>query len=254
MNKNRQFLHKLKDFKLTEPESKKEYNEILFSPVSRVYSIITILLSFGRDKSWKRRLIRMLPLVSAPRVIDLACGPGDICFLIARKYKMARVIGVDLNQGMLEKAEENLKKSYPRFRNRITFKKGDMNHLEYVDSSFDVLTGSYALRNAPDLGSTLDEIRRVLKPGGTAAFLDFSKSHLVLLQKIQLSLLSFWGRLWGLVFHGNAEVYGYIAESLKEFPDARAFSRLVETKGFKIKGKQSFFFGLLCITVAEKIS
>jgi demethylmenaquinone methyltransferase/2-methoxy-6-polyprenyl-1,4-benzoquinol methylase len=115
----------------------------------------------------------------------------------------------------------------------------------------DVVTGSYALRNAPDLRVALREIRRILKPGGTAAFLDFSKSPNFLSQCFTYRLLKFWGGFWGLLLHGTPEVYAYIAESLDQFPDRAALRDLLTQEGFTNIQSQKFYFGIVELIVFE---
>ncbi|WP_319416297.1 class I SAM-dependent methyltransferase [Marispirochaeta aestuarii] len=252
MNEKRRFRQRLKDFDLTLPESKKEYNRMLFTPVAQVYSGITRVLSFGRDAAWKRKLISLLPEIPEPRILDLACGPGDLSFLLALRYPSARIEGIDLNTDMLDRAASNLARMPENIQERIHFLPGDMNELPFNDGEFDIVSGGYALRNSPDLGRSLAEIHRMLKPGGYAAFLDFSRSSRKHTGRLQLGLLSFWGRLWGRVYHGNPEVYGYIAESLKSFPDQAEFLRLLEGFGFSPVHYLPRMFGMLRITVIRK--
>lgn len=252
MKNDRRFRYRLKDFDLEDPESKRRYNAALFSPVSSVYSKITRVLSFGRDGEWKKKLLESVPLKEGAEVLDIACGPGDLSFLAAQRMPGAEITGIDLNTDMLRLARGNLDDRYPGLRERIRFVSGDMNNLDFGDESFDLVTGGYALRNSPSLEKSLHEIFRVLRPGGYAAFLDFSKSHRPFARKIQLGLLSFWGRLWGLVFHRNPEVYGYIAESLKNFPHAAAFRELLQSSGFDIIEDKPVLLGLLHITAVKK--
>ena len=272
MNEKRRFRQRLKDFDLTLPESKKEYNRMLFTPVAQVYSGITRVLSFGRDAAWKRKLISLLPEIPEPRILDLACGPGDLSFLLALRYPSARIEGIDLNTDMLDRAASNLARMPENIQEIIGLKiipqgdnRGarsryetytglilDMNELPFNDGEFDIVSGGYALRNSPDLGRSLAEIHRMLKPGGYAAFLDFSRSSRKHTGRLQLGLLSFWGRLWGRVYHGNPEVYGYIAESLKSFPDQAEFLRLLEGFGFSPVHYLPRMFGMLRITVIRK--
>ncbi|WP_319478613.1 class I SAM-dependent methyltransferase [Marispirochaeta aestuarii] len=252
MNEKRRFRQRLKDFDLTLPESKREYNRMLFTPVAQVYSGITRVLSFGRDAVWKGKLISLLPEIPEPRILDLACGPGDLSFLLALRYPSARIDGIDLNTDMLARAASNLVRMSGNIQERINFLPGDMNELPFSDGEFDIISGGYALRNSPDLGRSLAEIHRMLKPGGYAAFLDFSRSSRKRTGRLQLGLLSFWGRLWGQVCHGNPEVYGYIAESLKSFPDQAEFLRLLEDFGFSPVHYLPRMFGMLRITVIRK--
>jgi demethylmenaquinone methyltransferase/2-methoxy-6-polyprenyl-1,4-benzoquinol methylase len=252
MQDKRRFRYRFKDFDLTDPASKREYNEKLFSPVAEVYPKITRILSFGRDSAWKRALVAALPDLRNARILDIACGPGDLSFLLASRYPDAAITGVDLNSDMLSKAEAKRDALPSAISKRVAFSAGDMNALGFADESFDIVTGGYALRNSPDLNRSLDEIQRLLKPEGTAAFLDFSKSRTPILQAVQVGLLSFWGRLWGRVYHGNPEVYGYIAESLKSFPDQAAFRARLESAGFTVRLYKACMFGMLRITLIEK--
>ena len=251
---NRRFYEKLADYDLGLPESKKQYNQKLFSPVSQVYANITGKLSFGRDKHWKKKLVSLLPEFDYTSILDIACGPGDLTFLLADKYENADITGIDLNPDMLEEARHNLEGTTCTVRERIHFAQGDMGRLGYSRPSFDLVTGGYALRNAPDLEQTLKEIHRVLLPAGVAAFLDFSRSSGKIRSALQTALLSFWGKLWGRIYHRNPEVYGYIAESLKHFPDNKSFCALLEQSGFAIIEHIPRFAGLMHLTVVRKTS
>ncbi|MFW6215617.1 MAG: class I SAM-dependent methyltransferase, partial [Alkalispirochaetaceae bacterium] len=116
----------------------------------------------------------------------------------------------------------------------------------------DLVTGGYALRNAPDLDRLLAELARVLRPGGSLAILDFSRSSHRFPRELQLGILSFWGRLWGRLLHGNPEVYGYISESLRRFPSTPELEKRLREHGFNSLRSRSFFFGLVTITRARR--
>src|SRR5580692_11947240 len=172
------FLLKIGDH-LEDAEKKKYYNEKLFSEVAPRYDFITRVLSFGRDATWKRALISSLPPYESPACGDLACGTGDISFLLANKYARGRIAGLDITEPMLDIARD--RNTHPN----ISFAKQDMGSLAIVSESVDIVTGGYALRNAPNLGTTIDEISRVLRPRGVAAFLDFSKPRGKIPQKME---------------------------------------------------------------------
>lgn len=155
---------------LKNADTKKYYNEKVFSEIAPRYDFITRALSFWRDASWKRDLIEGLPFKHDPVCVDIACGTGDIAFLLADKYSNGQVLGVDVTESMLSIARKH--NSYPN----VTFVRQDMCQLQLPSNSVDIISGGYALRNAPDLNIVIKEIHRVLKPGGFAAFLDFSKT------------------------------------------------------------------------------
>jgi len=225
------------------PEKKKYFNEQLFTEVAPKYDFITKVLSLGRDAAWKKRLVDVLPTCAAPFCVDLACGTGDVSFLLAEKYASGTVVGLDLTESMLKIAAQ---RNPPA---NLTFSRQDMCTTDRKSNTADIVTGSYALRNAPDLHSALDEIHRILKPGGTAAFLDFSKPPAGFPQWLEYWLLKSWGSLWGLLLHGNHEVYAYIAESLQAYPDRVCLHKCIRDRGFRIIDCQRFYFGIMELLV-----
>ena len=214
--------------------------------VAPVYQFVTKALSFGRDSAWKRKLIQCLPAMKNPHCLDLACGTGDITCALAEKYSGGSIIGLDINEKML-----TLAKTKSTFSN-VRFILGDMSQTGFEDDRFDLITGGYALRNAPSIPETLKEVFRILKPGGYCALLDFSKSRRPWLQTVSLSILTIWGGLWGLILHGNPDIYAYIAKSLKYFPDRVALKGLLAETGFKNISSRLLFFGFLEIITFEK--
>lgn len=237
---------KLRQVDLSNPEEKKLYNEGLFSVVAPKYDFITKALSFGRDKAWKKLLIKHLPYVDHARCLDIACGTGELSFGLANKYKNGTVTGIDLNEDMILLCRNR------QSCHNIVFKVSDMNNMKWEDSTFDIVTGGYAIRNSPDLQTIIRELYRFMKKGGHAAFLDFSKSPGRSFQKIQLFLLKLWGSFWGLLLHGNADIYAYIAESLKHFPDRNELESLFRNAGFKNVRTKILFFGFTSILFFEK--
>jgi ubiquinone/menaquinone biosynthesis methyltransferase len=240
------FVLKIGD-RLEDPEKKKYYNERVFSEIAPRYDFITRVLSFGRDATWKRTLVSLLPSHESPVCVDLACGTGDIAFLLAGKYPRGRIAGLDITEPMLDIA---------RHRNthlNVSFVNRDMGSLEIVSESVDIVTGSYALRNAPDLGTAIDEISRVLKPRGVAAFLDFSKPSVNIPQKMEYWGLKIWTGLWGVLLHRNHEVYSYIAESLQRFPDRPHLRNIFREKGLTVIDSRLFLFGITELLVVQKL-
>ena len=219
-------------------EGKKHFNEEHFAESAVHYDFVTQVLSFGQDYVWKHYLVEGLDLVESPFCLDIACGTGDITFLLAERFPGGEILGADLTQEMLDLAENR------NITSHVSFSKQDMNHLELADNSVDILTGGYAIRNAPDLGETLDEFRRVLKPGGQMAFLDFSRPVAKPLQFIQYWAMKIWGGLWGLLLHGNPEVHGYISASLLAYPDMKKLEAIFLDHGFKIERSRGFLSGM----------
>lgn len=224
---------------LDAPGSKRDYNERLFTEIAPRYDRITRLLSFGRDAFWKRDLVAGLPHESVERGVDVACGTGDLTALLRDRYPEARIMGVDLTESMLRLARQR------HIGRELEFVRGDMARLPMADGSVDVLTGGYALRNAPDLAAFLGEVRRVLRPGGTAAFLDFSKSDSAWRAELDHTLLKIWGGFWGWGFHRDPHVYGYIADSLRRYPSRQALCGVFRAAGLDVREQSPRFFGMV---------
>jgi ubiquinone/menaquinone biosynthesis methyltransferase len=231
---------------LDSADAKRFYNEQLFAEVAPRYDLITRVLSFWRDASWKRDLIAALPSDEKPFCLDLACGTGDLAFLMARRYPEGRIVGLDITEPMLALART--RGTFPN----VQFVNQDMSSLHFESTSADIVSGGYALRNAPDLEATIDEIHRVLKPGGIGTFLDFSKPVGQFSQHLEYWLLKAWSGLWGILLHRNHEVYGYIAESLRRFPNRDVLKRMFQDRGFTIISSHLYFFGVTELLMVRK--
>ncbi len=232
--------------RLATPHEKRDLNRDIFTVVAPRYQWITRLLSCFRDQGWKRRMVHILPARKAPLCLDVACGTGDITLYLAEKYPDGRIIGIDITESMLAVARQRQPPPH------IEYRCCDMEDTGLAPCSVDIITGGYALRNAGDLHAALAELFRVLKPGGHAAFLDFSKTQAPLLQNLEYIVLSFWGGFWGLLFHGNPSVYTYIAQSLRAFPDRQQLNALIRGHGFVTQRSEPYFFGIIQILTVVK--
>lgn len=231
---------------LAEPDRTRNLNRQLFTLIAARYDQATRILSLGRDSCWKRKLVQSLPNLKTPVCVDLACGTGDLTRLLAGRYPGGSVTGLDLTEAMLEQARQWNQPT------NVRYAVGDMARTGLPADSVDIITGSYALRNAGDLKEALHEIHRILKPGGVAAFLDFSKPDNPSGQRISHALLTLWGSLWGWLLHRDPRVYAYIADSLVRYPDRRQLASLLQDTGFTVQSTRYAFAGLIECLVAEK--
>jgi demethylmenaquinone methyltransferase/2-methoxy-6-polyprenyl-1,4-benzoquinol methylase len=222
------------------PEGKRRYVRTLFATIADRYDLITVFLSYGRDRSWKRRLVRMARARQGVRVLDLATGTGDIAYLLYDAG--AQVVGLDVTQRMIELARQ--KRPHGR---RPAFFVGDMAALPFPPHAFDVVTTGYGLRNVPDLALALDEIARVLKPGGQLLSLDFDRPSNALVRGAYLAYLSMVGGLLGWVLHRDPDTYRYIPASLRNYPGGAGVVRLMRAHGFSQAVRHPVLGGLMAI-------
>jgi ubiquinone/menaquinone biosynthesis methyltransferase len=228
----------------TAPDAKRRYVRRLFGTIADRYDLITVLLSFGRDRRWKQRLIREVAISPAQRVLDLACGTGDLAF--AAGSLGATVTGLDLTPRMIELARQ--KQSRPT----ISFLVGDMSALPVATASCDVVTTGYGLRNVPDLGMALAEIFRVLTPGGTFGSLDFDRPESWWLRTVFLAHLTLVGSTLGWILHRNPDTYRYIPESIRHYPGRHRVAGLMRAAGFIDVVTIPVFGGLMAIHIGRK--
>jgi demethylmenaquinone methyltransferase/2-methoxy-6-polyprenyl-1,4-benzoquinol methylase len=213
------------DDRIATPEGKRRYVRSLFATIADRYDLITRLLSYGGDRRWKRRLIALARPASGMRALDLATGTGDIAFALSAGR--ASVVGLDLTERMIVLARQKATaRESPRFL------VGDMTALPFAGGSFDLVTTGYGLRNVPDLTSALDEMLRVLKPGGQALSLDFNRPSHPVVRAVYLAYLSAVGGVLGWLLHRDPDTYRYIPASIRGYPGAEAVARLMEARGF----------------------
>ncbi|HEY3092576.1 MAG TPA: ubiquinone/menaquinone biosynthesis methyltransferase [Vicinamibacterales bacterium] len=223
------------------PAGKQRYVRRIFATIADRYDLITVVLSYGRDRKWKDRLIALASITPDDRVLDLACGTGDILFRAAKTARLA--VGLDVTFRMLQLAAAKAKARL------VT---GDMQALPFPAAHFTVVTTGYGLRNVPDIEQAIDEIARVLAPGGRLLSLDFNRPAQPLLRAVYLVYLTIVGSSLGFVLHRDPDTYRYIPESIRNYPGAEGVARLLEKRGFEQVQVLPLLGGLMAIHVARR--
>jgi demethylmenaquinone methyltransferase/2-methoxy-6-polyprenyl-1,4-benzoquinol methylase len=226
------------------PASKSRYVRQLFSTIADRYDLITVLLSYGNDRRWKRRLVSMARLAPGARALDLACGTGDIAYAIHEAG--ARTVGLDITPRMVELAHGKGSGTMPAFL------VGDMMSLPFDSGTFDVVTTGYGIRNVPAIERALAEVARVLRPGGVLLSLDFDRPENPVVRSVYLTYLTVVGSIVGFALHGDPDTYRYIPESIKRYPGAAGVCRMARVQGFSACESFGVLGGLMAIHRAVK--
>ena len=230
------------------PQAKRQYVRGLFATIADRYDLITALLSYGQDARWKKKLAALAAVRPGEHALDLAAGTGDITFAIAARG--AKTIGLDITHRMLQLARR--RSSSASEADRVTFITGDMISLPFASRSFDLVTTGYGLRNVPDLDSAIDEIARVLKPGGRMLSLDFNKPDNAVVRTAYLAYLTIVGSTLGWVLHRDPDTYRYIPASIRRYPGARGVASRLAARGFERVTVIPLLFGLMSLHFAER--
>ena len=231
---------------LSTPDGKRRYVRRLFATIADRYDFITRFLSYGQDRRWKERLVELAAVSPDDRVLDLACGTGDILCRAAPGAK--RAVGLDVTYRMLQLARVRAARAGPH----VDWLCGDMTALPFGAAQFTVVTTGYGLRNVPDLGVAVAEIYRVLVPGGRLLSLDFNRPENSFVRAVYLAYLTAVGSALGLVLHRDPDTYRYIPESICNYPGAHGVARLLVQHGFSDVRVIPVLGGLMAIHVARK--
>ena len=228
------------------PDAKRRHVRHLFQTIAHRYDLITRLLSWGRDRHWKTRLLDLVGVWKGARLLDLACGTGDLVF--GAVDRGADATGLDITPRMVQIAQAK-----PTLHpTKMTWVVGDMTALPVKSKSFDLVTTGYGLRNVPDLPKALAEIHRVLKPGGFVGSLDFNRPDAPWLRAVYLTYLRIVGATLGWVLHRDPDTYRYIPESIARYPGAQGVADLLRAAGFVDVRVTGLLGGLMTIHVARR--
>lgn len=230
-------------------DAKKKQVAEMFDSISGRYDFLNHFLSLGIDIRWRKKSINYLKDLQPKRILDIATGTGDFA-IESLKLKPEQVIGVDISEGMLSVGRKKMKKR--GFDPIIDMQSGDSENLHFEDDSFDAVIVAFGVRNFENLEKGLAEMNRVLKPGGRAVILEFSKPTIFPFKQLY-NLYFRWilPRIGKAVSKDNA-AYTYLPESVNEFPYGNDFLNILEKTGYKNTKCKPVTLGISSIYVGEK--
>lgn len=228
---------------------KKQQVAEMFNKISKKYDFLNHFLSLGIDIYWRRRAISLLKQDNPKLILDIATGTGDFA-IEALKLNPEQVIGIDISEGMLQVGREKIMKT--GHDNVIELKLGDSEKLRFEDNKFDSVIVAFGVRNFEELEVGLENMYRVLKPGGKTVILEFSRPHMFPFKQ----LYDFYFRLIlpkiGRIVSGDNSAYKYLPESVLEFPHGDKFLKILENVGFKNNKCIPLTFGITSIYIGLK--
>ena len=213
----------------------------MFNSIAKKYDRMNHAMSLGIDNLWRRRFIRSLSekLPPGAKLLDLACGTGDLTSGLAVKGFI--VTGLDISEEMMEIGRQKCSGLTPR----PVFVSGSAESIPFPDGSFDAVTIAFGLRNFDHRVQCLAEIRRVLKPGGRLAVLEFALPGNRIWRALYLFYFKNSMRLIGRIV-GSADAYGYLVDSVLSFPRYEALCKEFESSGFRDASCTAYSGGIAC--------
>jgi demethylmenaquinone methyltransferase/2-methoxy-6-polyprenyl-1,4-benzoquinol methylase len=217
----------------------------VFSAVATRYDLMNDLMSLGIHRLWKRTLARLAAPRAGQVIVDLAGGTGDVAALMAGPDRLVTV--VDPSVPMMAAGRGRGDPAHAHVR----WVAGTGEQLPFPDASVDTLTIAFGIRNVTRLEGALAEALRVIKPGGRFLCLEFSTPHMPIRPLYHLFSFTVIPRLGAWVARAP-EAYAYLVESIRRFPDQKAFQALIEQAGFSDVHYRNLSFGIAALHVGTK--
>lgn len=224
----------------------------MFSRIAPRYDLLNHLLSLRFDVMWRKRLARRFAhILRRPdaRVLDVCCGTGDLALALAEapmdfaSSKPTSLVAADFAHPMLVRAGEKASHA----RRRLEFAEADALSLPFGDATFDLVATAFGFRNLANYSAGLTELRRILKPDGWLAILEFAEPRSALFR----NLFQFYFRrilpAIGAVVSGNARAYSYLPESVARFPTPDELLQLMAHTGFDEARFESWTAGIVTL-------
>ncbi|MDH5582113.1 MAG: bifunctional demethylmenaquinone methyltransferase/2-methoxy-6-polyprenyl-1,4-benzoquinol methylase UbiE [Bdellovibrionales bacterium] len=231
--------------------SRKKESFKIFNDIAKTYDLLNRALSFGIDVKWRKNFIKNLPKRNGLEVLDLATGTGDVALTLGKDRKVAKVIGLDMSEGMIEIGKKKV--TNQGLQKLIDLKIGDGVVIPEEDESQDIVTLAFGIRNFYDPQKALINIHRVLKKNGLAMIMEFSLPKNPLIKMFYLfyfrNLLPFVGNL----VSKHKDAYTYLNKTVEDFPYGKEFTDMMENAGFKEIRIVPLTFGIASLYIGKKI-
>lgn len=229
--------------------NKKQQVAGMFDRIAEKYDFLNHFLSAGIDKGWRKKAIKTLANIHPKQILDVATGTGDLA-IAALVLNPDHVIGVDISRGMLEVGVKKLKEK--GLEQKIKLEYGDSENLPYTDNQFDAITCAYGTRNFENLKAGLDEMYRVVRPGGKIAILEFSHPKNFPIKQLYSFYFKYILPTLGKTVSKDATAYTYLPESVAAFPEGSKFCEILTTCGFKKVHARPLTLGITTLYTATK--
>ena len=222
----------------------------MFDNISPTYDTLNHRLSWGIDKSWRRKAVKQLMPFRPQQILDVATGTGDFAILLAKALRPAHLVGADFSEGMMEIGRKKVMAE--QLADTISFAKEDCMSLSFADETFDAVTAAFGIRNFQDLDKGLREMCRVLKTGGHLSILELSEPITFPMKQLfgiySHSVLPIYGKI---ISH-DSSAYTYLTATIEAFPQGEQMVGILRKAGFSKATFKRLTLGICTMYLATK--
>jgi demethylmenaquinone methyltransferase/2-methoxy-6-polyprenyl-1,4-benzoquinol methylase len=233
-----------------EEEKKSVQVERMFDNIAPAYDQLNHTLSWGIDKSWRKKAIDWLKPFNPQRMMDVATGTGDFAIQACRVLNPKELIGTDISEGMMNVGRQKVKEA--GLESRISFAKEDCTALSFPNNRFDAITVAFGVRNFEDLDKGLREMHRVLDSEGKLVILELSEPEWFPMKQLYALYSKMVIPTLGKLLSKDRSAYTYLPQSIKAFPQGEVMKEIILKAGFKEACFKRLTLGICTLYTATK--
>ncbi|WP_072327671.1 MULTISPECIES: demethylmenaquinone methyltransferase [unclassified Paenibacillus] len=231
-------------------KTKEQFVHSVFESIAPKYDLMNDIISFRRHKAWREFTMRKMNVKTGDTAIDLCCGTCDWTISLAQASRTGPIVGLDFSQNMLDVGADKI--SRLGLDNQISLVRGNAMELPFEAGSFDYATIGFALRNVPDLVKVIEEMQRVVKPGGMVVSLELSKPTWQPFKSIYYFYFQKILPLLGKLIAKKYDQYKWLPESLVHFPDHKQLADIFRATGLTDVRVYPLFGGIAALHIGIK--
>ena len=230
--------------------TKTQQVEAMFDNIASTYDTLNHRLSWNIDRYWRKKAIRRLAAYAPKKILDIATGTGDFAIQACQQLPEVQITAVDISEGMMQVGRQKVKEK--GLQQHIQFEREDCTALSYPDNTFDAITTAFGIRNFASLDKGLEEMCRVLRPGGQLCILELTQPMSFPMRQLfhiySHTVLPLYGRL----ISKDTEAYSYLTKTIEAFPQGERMMNILRQAGFRETAFQRLTLGICTLYFATK--
>ncbi len=229
--------------------TKKQESYKIFDDIAATYDSLNHTLSMGIDIYWRKQMLKYLPEGDV-KALDLATGTGDVALTLSKHPRIKSIEGLDMSQEMIAIGRKKVLQK--NLADKIDLQIGDGVHIPKPDSSFNLITISFGIRNFPDVATSLKNCYRVLQPNGKLMIMEFSIPKNPIIKWLYFLYFRHILPFIGNIVSGHKDAYSYLNQTVEDFPYGSTFALMIKQAGFSKVIMRTLTFGIATLYIAEK--